>query len=101
MGGLIGFTRIIRTVDATPNGGLILDGGGVGTSYIVSCQDGGFCFNFIVISNSGNIKFNIINGSIRTGYSIYVDGEGGKYLKIKSDGIVNDKQFIFTYISLI
>lgn len=101
MGGLIGFSRIVRTVNATSNGGIILNGGGNGISYIVSCQDGGFCFNFVVISNSGNIRFNIINGYIRTGYSIYVDGANSEYLKIKSDGIVNDKQFTFTYISLL
>lgn len=101
MGGLIGFSKIVRTVNATPNGALILNGAGSGISYIVSCKDGGFCFNFIVISNSGNIKFNIINGYIRTGYSIYVDGVNSEYLKIKSDGIVEDKQFTFTYISLI
>lgn len=31
---------------------------------------------------------------------MYVDGENGEYLKIKSDGIVEDKQFTFIYISL-
>lgn len=101
MGGLIGFSKIVRTVNATPNGDLILNGGGNGMSYIVSCKDGGYSFNFIVISNLGNIRFNIINGYIRTGYSIYVDGVNSEYLKIKSDGIVEDKQFTFTYISLI
>lgn len=101
MGGLIGVSRIVITVNATPNGALIFNGGGSGISYIVSCKDGGFCFNFIVISNSGNIKFKIINGYIRTGYSIYVDGANSEYLKIKSDGIVGDKQFTFTYISLL
>ena len=100
VGELIGFSRIIRTVNATSNGGLIFDGGGSGTSYLVSCIDGGFCFNFIVISSSGNIKFNIINVAIRTGYSIYIDGTSARYLKIKSDGIVEDKQFTFIYTSL-
>lgn len=100
MEGLIGFSRMVRTVNATFDGNIVFDGSGSGESYIVSCKDGGFCFNFIVISNASNIKFNIINGYIRTGYSMYVDGVNSKYLKIKSDGIVDDKQFTFTYIRL-
>lgn len=53
-------------------------------------------FNLIVISNLGNIHYNIINGAIRQGYSIYVDGSNGQYLKIKRDGTVTDKEFNFT-----
>lgn len=101
MGGLIGSLRRNITVNATSNGTIIFNGDGSGISYIVSCQDGGFCFNFIVVSSAGNIRFNIISGYIRTGYSIYVDGPNDEYLKIKSDGIVKDQQFTFTYISLL
>ena len=41
----------------------------------MSCNDGGMPFNLIIISNSGNINYNIINGMIRRGYSINVDGD--------------------------
>ena len=53
------------------------------------------------ISNSGNMRYNIINGTIRQGYSIYVDGDKNQYLKIKRDGTVTDLEFDFTLFKVV
>lgn len=54
-----------------------------------------------IISNSGNMRYNIINGTIRQGYSIYVDGDKNQYLKIKRDGTVTDLEFDFTLFKVV
>ena len=54
-----------------------------------------------IISNSGNMRYNIINGTIRQGYSIYVDGDKNQYLKIKRDGTVIDLEFDFTLFKVV
>ena len=96
LGELIGIEKVKKTVTATLEGSIIYLGGIGPNSYIVSCNDGGMPFNLTIISNSGNIHYNIINGTIRQGYSIYVDGDKKQYLKIKRDGTVTDKEFNFT-----
>ena len=96
LGELIGIEKVKKTVTATLEGSIIYSGGIGFNSYIVSCNDGGMPFNLTIISNSGNIHYNIINGMIRKGYSIYVDGDKKQYLKIKRDGTVTDKEFNFT-----
>lgn len=101
LGELIGIEKVKKTVIATPEGSIIYSGGGTYNSYIVSCIDGGSSFNFMVISNQGNMYHNIINGKIRQGYSIYVDGDNNQYLKIKRDGTVIDKDFNFTFFRVI
>lgn len=58
-------------------------------------------FNLTIISNSGNIRYSIINGAIRQGYSIYVDGSNRQYLKIKRDETVTDKEFNFTLFKVV
>ena len=83
LGELIGIEKVKKTVTATLEGSIIYSGGIGFNSYIVSCNDGGMPFNLTIISNSGNIHLNIINGMIRKGYSIYVDGDKKQYLKIK------------------
>lgn len=55
----------------------------------------------MIISNSGNMNYNIINGMIRRGYSINVDGDKKQYLKIKRDETVIDKDFNFTFFRVI
>jgi hypothetical protein len=96
LGELIGIEKVKKTVTATLEGSIIYSGGIGFNSYIVSCNDGGMPFNLTIISNSGNIHYNIINGMIRQGYSIYVDGDKNQYLKIKRDGALTDKEFNFT-----
>lgn len=101
LGGLIGIEKIKKTVTATLEGSIIYLGDIGYNSYIVSCNDGGMPFNLIIISNSGNINYNIINGMIRRGYSINVDGDKKQYLKIKRDETVIDKDFNFTFFRVI
>lgn len=55
----------------------------------------------MIISNGGNIHYNIINGEIRQGYSIYKDGSSNQYLKIKRDGTVTDLEFDFTLFKVV
>ena len=55
----------------------------------------------MIISNSGNINYNIINGMIRRGYSIYIDGDKKQYLKIKRDETVIDADFNFTLFKVV
>lgn len=57
-------------------------------------------FNLMVVSNLGNIRYSIINGAIRQGYSIYVDGSNSQYLRIKRDETVTDKEFNFTLFNV-
>ena len=83
LGGLIGIEKIKKTVTATLEGSIIYLGDIGYNSYIVSCNDGGMPFNLIIISNSGNINYNIINGMIRRGYSINVDGDNKTIFKNK------------------
>ena len=101
LGGLLSIERIEKTIIATEEGNLVYDGNGGFKSYIVSCIDGGMCFNLMIISNGGNIHYNIINGGIRQGYSIYKEGSNNQYLKIKRDGTVIDKDFNFTFFRVI
>ena len=101
LGELIGIEKIKKTVTTTLEGSIIYSGGIGYNSYIVSCNDGGMSFNLTIISNSGNIHYNIINGMIRQGYSIYVDGDKNQYLKIKRDETVIDKDFNFTFFRVI
>ena len=101
LGELIGIEKIKKTVTATLEGSIIYLGDIGYNSYIVSCNDGGMPFNLIIISNSGNINYNIINGMIRRGYSINVDGDKKQYLKIKRDETVIDKDFNFTFFRVI
>ncbi len=54
----------------------------------------------MVVSNLGNIRYSIINGAIRQGYSIYVDGSNRQYLRIKRDETVTDKEFNFTLFNV-
>lgn len=101
LGGLIGIEKVKKTVTATLEGSIIYSGGIGYNSYIVSCNDGGMPFNLMIISNSGNMNYNIINGMIRRGYSINVDGDKKQYLKIKRDETVIDKDFNFTFFRVI
>ncbi|WP_281514172.1 hypothetical protein [Phocaeicola sartorii] len=101
LGGLIGIEKVKKTITATLEGSIIYSGGIGYNSYFVSCIDGGVSFNLIIISNLGNIHYNIINGDIRQGYLIYVDGDNNQYLKIKRDGTVIDKDFNFTFFRMI
>lgn len=55
----------------------------------------------MIISNSGNMNYNIINGKIRRGYSIYIDGDKKQYLKIKRDETVIDADFNFTLFKVV
>jgi hypothetical protein len=96
LGELIGIEKVKKTVTATLEGSIIYSGDIGYNSYIVSCNDGGMSFNLTIISNSGNIHYSTINGAIRKGYSIYIDGDKNQYLKIKRDGTVTDKEFYFT-----
>ena len=100
LGGLIGIEKVKKTITATLEGSIIYSGGIGYNSYFVSCIDGGVSFNLIIISNLGNIHYNIINGDIRQGYLIYVDGDNNQYLKIKRDGTVIDKDFNFTFFRM-
>ncbi|GAA6349573.1 hypothetical protein I1100191F8_31810 [Phocaeicola dorei] len=101
LGGLIGIEKIEKTVTATLEGSTIYSGGIGYNSYIVSCNNGGASFNLMIISNSGNINYNIINGKIKRGYSIYVDGNYNQYLKIKRDETVIDTDFKFTLFKVV
>ena len=67
----------------------------------MSCNNGGMPFNLTIISNSGNMCYSIINGAIRQGYSIYVDGDKKQYLKIKRDETVTDQEFNFTLFKVV
>ena len=101
LGGLIGIEKVKKTITATLEGSIIYSGGIGYNSYILSCIDGGLSFNLTIISNLGNIHYNIINGNIRQGYLIYADGDNNQYLKIKRDGTVIDKDFNFTFFRII
>lgn len=101
LGELIGIEKIKKTVTTTLEGSIIYLGDMGYNSYIVSCNDGGMSFNLTITSNSGNIHYNIINGMIRQGYSIYIDGDKNQYLKIKRDETVIDKDFNFTFFRVI
>lgn len=101
LGGLIGIEKVKKTVTATLEGSIIYSGGIGYNSYIVSCNDGGMPFNLMIISNSGNMNYNIINGVIRRGYSIYIDGDKKQYLKIKRDETVIDAYFNFTLFKVV
>lgn len=101
LGGLIGIEKVKKTVTATLEGSIIYSGGIGYNSYIVSCNDGGMPFNLMIISNSGNMNYNIINGMIRRGYSIYIDGDKKQYLKIKRDETVIDADFNFTLFKVV
>lgn len=93
--------KVKKTVTATLEGSIIYSGGIGYNSYIVSCNDGGMPFNLMIISNSGNMNYNIINGMIRRGYSIYIDGDKKQYLKIKRDETVIDADFNFTLFKVV
>ena len=101
LGGLIGIEKVKKTVTATLEGSIIYSGDIGFNSYIVSCNNGGMPFNLTIISNSGNMRYSIINGAIRQGYSIYVDGDKKQYLKIKRDETVNDQEFNFTLFKVV
>ena len=101
LGGLIGIEKVKKTVTATLEGSIIYSGDIGYNSYIVSCNNGGMPFNLTIISNSGNMRYNIINGMIRQGYSIYVDGDKNQYLKIKRDETVTDLEFDFTLFKVV
>lgn len=101
LGGLIGIEKVKKTVTATLEGSIIYSGDIGFNSYIVSCNNGGMPFNLIIISNSGNMRYSIINGAIRQGYSIYVDGDKKQYLKIKRDETVTDQEFNFTLFKVV
>ena len=101
LGGLIGIEKVKKTVTATLEGSIIYSGDIGFNSYIVSCNDGGMPFNLTIISNSGNMRYSIINGAIRQGYSIYVDGDKKQYLKIKRDETVTDQEFNFTLFKVV
>lgn len=101
LGELIGIEKVKKTVTATLEGSIIYSGGIGYNSYIVSCNDGGMPFNLMIISNSGNMNYNIINGMIRRGYSIYIDGDKKQYLKIKRDETVIDADFNFTLFKVV
>lgn len=99
LGGLIGIKKVKKTIIATLEGSIIYSE--ASDSCIISCIDGAMSFNLMVVSNSGNIRYSIINGVIRKGYSIYVDGSNNQYLKIKRDETVIDKEFNFTLFNVI
>lgn len=99
LGGLIGIEKVKKTVTATLEGSIIYSE--ASNSCIISCTNGARSFNLIVISNLGNIHYSIINGEIRQGYSIYVDGSNSQYLKIKRDETVTDMEFYFTLFKLV
>lgn len=98
LGELIGIKKVKKTIIATLEGSIIYSE--ASDSCIISCTDGAMSFNLIVISNLGNIHYSIINGAIRKGYSIYVDGSNRQYLRIKRDETVTDKEFNFTLFKL-
>lgn len=99
LGGLIGIKKVEKTIMATLEGSIIYSE--ASDSCIISCVDGSKSFNLIVISKFGNIHYSIINGVIRQGYSIYVDGSNSQYLRIKRDKTVTDKEFNFTLFKVL
>lgn len=98
LGELIGIKKVKKTIIATLEGSIIYSE--VSDSCIISCTDGAMSFNLMVVSNFGNIRYSIINGAIRQGYSIYVDGSNSQYLRIKRDETVTDKEFNFTLFNV-
>ena len=98
LGELIGIKKVKKTIIATLEGSIIYSE--VSDSCIISCTDGAMSFNLMVVSNLGNIRYSIINGAIRQGYSIYVDGSNRQYLRIKRDETVTDKEFNFTLFNV-
>ena len=98
LGELIGIKKVKKTIIATLEGSIIYSE--VSDSCIISCTDGAMSFNLMVVSNLGNIRYSIINGAIRQGYSIYVDGSNSQYLRIKRDKTVTDKEFNFTLFNV-
>ena len=99
MGELIGIKKVKKTIIATLEGSIIYSE--ASDSCNISSTDGAMSFNLIDISNLGNIHYSIINGAIRKGYSIYVDGDKNQYLKIKRDGTVTDLEFDFTLFKVV